>query len=212
MKNGLFLDFDGTLVDSITQLQGAYFEFMEGQGHLGSLAEFNELNGPPLHEIIAQLKDKYSLDLPFIELLSTYREIIESHGPSLSMRPGADRLILTAQSLSMSIAIVTSSPIDRVLRWIENNDLEHVFDFVIGAESTTLGKPHPDPYLLALRKLKIQAECAVAVEDSISGATSALRAGLTTVMVSHETVSFENPLLVEKKTLHDVAKYLQLGA
>jgi len=43
------------------------------------------------------------------------------------------------------------------------------------------GKPHPLPYLEALRALGAKAELSVAFEDSTSGVTSASAAGLITV-------------------------------
>ena len=50
--------------------------------------------------------------------------------------------------------------------------------YVLGDDkSLKKGKPAPDPYLLAAKKLNIAPQECWAVEDSISGVTSALRAG-----------------------------------
>lgn len=51
-------------------------------------------------------------------------------------------------------------------------------------EDVAAGKPHPDGYLLALRRLGITAELAVAVEDAPAGVLAAKAAGLRTVAVT----------------------------
>ena len=209
MKRGLFIDFDGTLVNSISQLKRSYFEFMSLKGCNGTLDEFNQLNGPPLHEIIAALKQKYSWKEPTQQLLETYQQVIETNEPELAPSNGVEQLIETALSLQFTLAIVTSSPTRRVSKWLQNNDLEMEFSFVIGAESTDRGKPHPDPYRLALALLDVPPQNAIAIEDSASGATSALEAGIVTILVNHEHVNIENPLLVQKRNLADAARYLE---
>lgn len=55
------------------------------------------------------------------------------------------------------------------------------FDVVIGRSDVTCGKPHPEPYLLALKRLEIGPEQAIAIEDTATSVTAAVRAGITTV-------------------------------
>jgi beta-phosphoglucomutase-like phosphatase (HAD superfamily) len=53
---------------------------------------------------------------------------------------------------------------------------------VVG-EDAARGKPHPDPYLLALENFALQAADSLAIEDGLNGARSALAAGLACVLV-----------------------------
>lgn len=53
-----------------------------------------------------------------------------------------------------------------------------LIDFSISLDDVSDGKPHPEPYLFASRRLGIPVEAMAAVEDSIPGATSAREAGL----------------------------------
>ena len=58
-----------------------------------------------------------------------------------------------------------------------------MFDAISSAEMVDGTKPDPAPYLLAARKLGYPPEECIAIEDSVSGVTSALRAGMFVVQL-----------------------------
>ncbi|WP_213999862.1 HAD family phosphatase [Arsukibacterium sp.] len=212
MKTALFLDFDGTLVDSISALHSAYLQFLREFNIEGSTAEFQEFNGPPLPIVVAELKKRYDLREPELELFDRYLEIIDTSDTQLQLAPGAGSLLTAAQTLGIELAIVTSSPVNRVSKWLDRHQLESMFQCVIGADSTEFGKPHADPYLLALQKLNVTPDQAITVEDSAKGAAASLAAEITTILLGSHPDTLEHALLIPMKSLDDVTWYLQLGA
>jgi HAD superfamily hydrolase (TIGR01509 family) len=68
--------------------------------------------------------------------------------------------------------------IDAVLRRLELADL---FEVTVSSEEVTRGKPAPDVYLEAARRLDVPAECCAAIEDSASGIRSAHAAGMRVI-------------------------------
>jgi beta-phosphoglucomutase-like phosphatase (HAD superfamily) len=54
---------------------------------------------------------------------------------------------------------------------------------VVAGDAVPQGKPHPAPYLAAAELLNVQPSHCVAVEDSVSGTTSAQAAGMEVVVV-----------------------------
>jgi beta-phosphoglucomutase-like phosphatase (HAD superfamily) len=62
-------------------------------------------------------------------------------------------------------------------------DLLHLFAAVATRADVEHGKPRPDLYLEATRRLGIAPETAIAVEDSPAGTQAALAAGLRVVVV-----------------------------
>jgi beta-phosphoglucomutase-like phosphatase (HAD superfamily) len=60
--------------------------------------------------------------------------------------------------------------------------LDH-FSVLCGGDEVSLGKPSPDLYLLALRRLGAVASTSIAFEDSGHGVQAALAAGLATIAV-----------------------------
>lgn len=73
----------------------------------------------------------------------------------------------------LKLALVTGSnrgSVDAVLKKV---GLEGAFDVIVGAEDVSEGKPSPDPYLAAMRKLDMPALDCVVVENSPLGIKSA---------------------------------------
>ena len=51
------------------------------------------------------------------------------------------------------------------------------FDVVVAGDDVTHGKPHPEPYLLAAEQLGVNIKDCIALEDSLTGLTSAEASG-----------------------------------
>ena len=57
------------------------------------------------------------------------------------------------------------------------------FDAIVGRGDYETGKPAPDPFLEAAKRLKVEPRLCLALEDSHNGVRSASSAGMMTVMV-----------------------------
>jgi HAD superfamily hydrolase (TIGR01509 family) len=66
------------------------------------------------------------------------------------------------------------------------------FDFVITIEDCSHAKPHPAPYLAALRRFGSDPRQALAIEDSSRGLQSAVSAGLDCVIVRNDFTAAQN--------------------
>lgn len=97
---------------------------------------------------------------------------------------GVDAVLARVQSRGEVPVVVSSSAISRVLACLERGQLEAVFgERVFSAASLTPPSSKPDPavYLEALRVLGVTAEECIAYEDSVSGVTAAVRAGIEVI-------------------------------
>ena len=75
------------------------------------------------------------------------------------------------------------------------------FDVIVTSDTCSCAKPHPEPYLNAIRVLGVQAERCIAVEDSPRGLASARAAGVPCVVVPTELTSildFPGALAIEQ--------------
>lgn len=66
---------------------------------------------------------------------------------------------------------------------LEQTDLHHFFQYVVGRDDVERSKPHPDVYQKAISLLGQQAPSCLALEDSFNGIRSAYRAGCMVLMV-----------------------------
>jgi len=104
---------------------------------------------------------------------------------SVPLRPGVARLIEEAKAagLKVGVATTTSTPnVEALVRATLGRPAAEVFDAMACGEEVSAKKPAPDLYELALEKLGVQHNEAVAVEDSRNGLLAALRAGMPAII------------------------------
>ncbi len=180
LHSGLFLDLDGTLADSLTALKNVYHSFLASFGASGDEVEFQQLNGPPLGEIVERLRMTHKLPGTPADLLQRYSAMVSQAHQSVRPAAGAHELLAHARACGLKIAVVTSSPRLSAQRWLAFEGLADEIDDVVGGDDVSAGKPDAEPYIRALSRLNCAAALSHAVEDSRIGAQSAVAAGLRT--------------------------------
>lgn len=123
-------------------------------------------------------------------------------GGEISLRPGIPELIAYAKSnnLRLAIATTTSHPnVDALCRSCFKRPVEDIFEVVAAGDEVREKKPAPDVYLLALERLGLEPDDAIAVEDSQNGVLSAKAAGLK-VIAAPSIYTRSDPLDAADKT------------
>lgn len=98
----------------------------------------------------------------------------------IEMKNFLDNLI----EIGVKLALVSASQKPVVVSFSKKLTLERWFDFMMGAEDTKETKPHPMPYLEAMRRFEVTPSDTLIFEDSESGLTSALSSGAHVYKVS----------------------------
>jgi len=175
-------DMDGVLVDTehlwdevreelTTEWGGRYTpeaqEAMMGMSSLEWSRYLHETVGlrePPETinaEVVRRMLARYEVDLPVV--------------------PGAVEAVRRLDEEGFRLAVASSSNrelIDAVLRRIE---LAALFEATVSSEEVGRGKPEPDVYVEAARRLAVAPERCAAIEDSASGIRAARAAGMRVV-------------------------------
>jgi HAD superfamily hydrolase (TIGR01509 family) len=181
----LLLDLDGTLAKSLGVLEGVYFKFLAHFGREGSPAEFARLNGPAFAEVIAALKAAHNLAPSVDDLRAIYLDLIAHGYDAVEPNDGARALLRAARDAGWKTGVVTSNMRVIVSRWLERTGLAPWVTTVTTSEMVAAGKPAPDIYLKALEQTGCVATRSCAVEDSPTGAASAVNAGLKTYVLKN---------------------------
>jgi beta-phosphoglucomutase len=103
---------------------------------------------------------------------------------SARLYPGCAELIRLLAGRA-KLAIVSGTCRENIRVVLEAAGLAQYFQTIVSKEDVTAVKPAPDAYQLALRKLRVSARSAVAIEDSPTGLASARAAGLRVIAVGH---------------------------
>jgi HAD superfamily hydrolase (TIGR01509 family) len=117
--------------------------------------------------------------------------------PELEPLPGLLDFMREAKSRGHSLALVTNAPQENVEAMLLALELSESFDEVVLSDEVGSVKPDPAPYRAALDRLGVRPEAALAFEDSTSGITSSVAAGIPTVGIA---------------STQDPGKLLQAGA
>jgi HAD superfamily hydrolase (TIGR01509 family) len=107
------------------------------------------------------------------ELLDAVIEEVERDVP---WREGARELLASLRAAGVPCALVTMS-YARFVKPILAALPPDTFAVVVTGDVVDRGKPHPEPYLAAARDLDVLAADCLAIEDSDTGARSAVAAG-----------------------------------
>ncbi len=113
------------------------------------------------------------------ELMAEY---IREH--QLEVKPGIPEFLRKASGLSdVSLAVVTMSHKGEKEGVLSASGLLQYFDEIITSEAVQRGKPYPDIFLHACRKLSMEPSECIVFEDSPNGIESAVAAGIPTIMI-----------------------------
>ncbi|WP_263409076.1 HAD family hydrolase [Terriglobus tenax] len=175
-------DMDGTIADSMPLHYLSWRQAVEEAG--GTFPEdlFYAWGGVPLIGVVENLNKHfgYKLDPPAVahRKESIYLSMLDQ----VTAVPSVLECILAAHG-KIPFAIVSGSPRDSIRRTLTTLNLLDYFPVIIGAEDYTLGKPNPEPFLTAAKRLHIDPSTCLVFEDADAGIRSAEAAGMQWVRV-----------------------------
>jgi len=176
-------DLDGVLLDSERLWDQARREVtIQHNGHWRADATAAML-GMSSVEWSRYMRDNLGVDLPPDQIVDlVVADLLERYRRGLPLLPGAIAAVRRiGQRWPLALASSAGRPvIDTVLAIA---GLQHEFQATVSSEEVPRGKPAPDVYLEATRRLGQPPGACAAVEDSASGIRSALAAGLHVVAI-----------------------------
>lgn len=105
--------------------------------------------------------------------------------PEAPKMPGAEDVLRRVRDAGLRIAVVTGSGQGTLLQRLETN-YRGFFrpEYVVSSRDCERGKPNPDPYLLGLERVGVDADAALVVENAPLGVMAAHAAGIFTIAVN----------------------------
>ena len=97
--------------------------------------------------------------------------------------PGVARALDVFEAAGLRLGLCSSSDKKMIDAILQSLDLAHRFEIVHSAESDTMGKPHPEPYLVTAELMGVHPSECLVLEDSVTGCVSAKAAGMKVIAV-----------------------------
>ncbi|MEU6863415.1 HAD family phosphatase [Streptomyces sp. NPDC046876] len=191
----VIFDLDGTLVDSEPNYYESGRRTLERHGvHGFTWEQHSRFIGIGTLETLEILKDRYGIPAPVEQLLAeqnaAYLELARGGTEVFpQMRKFVERLF--AEGVPMAVA--SGSSREAIEAVLAGTGLDALLTTAVSAEEVAHGKPAPDVFLEAARRLGVRPADCVVVEDAAPGARAAHAAGMACVAVPYAEAAAGDP-------------------
>lgn len=183
-KKAILFDLDGTLVDSMWVWKDIDIEFLGNLGYTVPEDLQNKIEGMSFTEVANYFKERFHIPDSVEEIKETWQEMaMEQYSRRVPLKPGLPRFLPYAKALGMRMAVASSNDrklIEAALTW---HGIREYFDCIITSCEVKKGKPFPDVYLEAARRIETDPSECLVFEDIVPGILAGKAAGMTVCAV-----------------------------
>ena len=196
---------DGVLIDSGVHHRNAWRALLEELGAEPAHPEFWRLTiGRPSEEAMPLLLGRAVTVGEARRLARRKRDLYaELTREGLRPVPGALAFVDALARRGVPRAVGTSASRFDVETLLDGVGLSRYFDVIVTADDVTLGKPDPEVYLEAARRLRAQPAACIVFEDSLVGVEAARRAGMRPIGVTTAHTAAELSAAGAERTIRD---------
>jgi HAD superfamily hydrolase (TIGR01509 family) len=181
--DAVVLDLDGVLVDSEERWDEARRELVADRGGTWTDDATHAMLGMSSTEWSAYVRDELGVPMTAAEINdAVVARLLDGYRRDLPLLPGAVEAV-RALGARWPLGLASSSNAPVIALVLSETGLDEVIRAWVSSEEVDRGKPAPDVYLEAARRLGVAPARCVAVEDSSNGMRSAHAAGMAVVAV-----------------------------
>ena len=210
--DAVVFDADGTLFDTETLMHQVWWDVGREMNFTRPAEEYLDFVGLNRAAMLKRMEDygpSFDRQEFIVRITRGLQARIESDG--VPLKPGVRDILDLLHRKGIPMALATSTYRERTDRRLELSGLTQYFRATVTGDEVSRGKPDPEIYLTACRKLGIPPSRTIAVEDSRNGILSASAAGMQVIMVPDlipPTPDLESLLLRRFDSLLDVRDFL----
>jgi HAD superfamily hydrolase (TIGR01509 family) len=189
----VLFDLDGVLVDSERFSSEASDMILAEVGIVQTPMEKKLVFGRRTLDNYKAAIDARGLDIDPAILVARKNRLFAKivHG-KLKPLPGVLELLGGIRDAGLKVAVVSSSPLERVNVSLEEVGLILEFDLIVSGDCCDRGKPDPEPFLLAARRLDVKPADCVVIEDAEAGVAAGKAAGMKVVAVRSPNTHYQD--------------------
>jgi beta-phosphoglucomutase-like phosphatase (HAD superfamily) len=187
--DAVIFDLDGVIVDSEIWWDEVRQAFARDHGRTWTLDDRHAVMGANSRQWSAMMRDRLALELDPVAIETAIVDgVVERYGregaPSIAGAVDAVRRI----AARWPVALASSSHRRVIDAALDATGLSDVLQTIVSSDEVAHGKPAPDVFLEAARRLGADPATTLVVEDSLNGLRAARAAGMTTVLIPNVSV------------------------
>lgn len=181
----VLFDMDGLMLDTERMARAAWTRALADHGYLLDEVNYLRLVGRTVFDAEKVMRELFGMDMPYASVFKQrqryYDEDILNNG--VPIKPGLYDLLNFLEEHNIPKAVASSTPSWFVDVKLARAGLEGRFSVIVSGDQVPRGKPAPDVFLEAARRLEIPPRNCVVLEDSEAGILAASSAGMLPLMI-----------------------------
>lgn len=187
MKNGAIFDMDGLLFDTERLYQESW-QVIAHEWGFETVPGFETAvcgtSGAHMREVVRSYYPQVDTEKYIAACLDRVQRIVQQAVPE---KPGIREILSYMHGQGRRLAVASSSAVSLIENNLRQAGIGRYFDAIVSGDQVRRGKPEPDIFLEAARRLELApADCYV-FEDGLNGIRAGLAAGCATVMIPDRT-------------------------
>lgn len=186
MIKAVIFDMDGTMVDTENLWQDVNHKLAKLYGVKMDDTIRAQMMGKNDKGSLGAFKKYFHLPTPLDEIKAVRRKMIVHDISKVKTTTGLFELLDLLEKQEIKKAVATSAFREFADKILDKFQLKNRFTTIVTADDVKEGKPHPDIFLEAAKRLQVDSENVLVIEDAQNGVEAAYNAKMKVIAIPHE--------------------------
>ena len=180
----VLFDLDGTLVESMSMWGDIDVDYLK-KFHIPVPEGLQKaIEGLSMYQTAVYFKENFAIEDSLEEIMDEWnRMAYEKYTTEIPLKPGARAFLNGLKDKNIPCGIATSNSRILTEAILKSHQVENYFSVMVTGDEITNGKPDPEVYLEAAKKMGVAPEHCLVFEDIPFGIIAGKRAGMTVCAV-----------------------------
>ena len=176
----VIFDMDGVLFDTERVYLESWIKVFKEYGYTMTKEIYIPLMGTGRKNVKEVFKKTFGDNIPIEEMYVKKDELLFKaiDNNEVPLKLGAIDILCYLKEEGYKIALATSAKRDRVTKQIQASNMNNMFNAIVCGDDVVNSKPDPEIFLKAAKKLDVNPENCVVIEDSLAGIKGANKGGM----------------------------------
>lgn len=177
--DAIIFDVDGTIADSMWMWKQIDVEYLGRFGIELPKDLQKNIEGMSFRETAVYFKEHFQIPDDIEKMMSDWNEMAaHKYRYEIPLKKGVREFLNVCKKKNIVMGIATSNSVELLSYFLKAHELHSYFEVVITGSDGLRGKPAPDMYLEAAKRLDVKPEKCLVFEDIIPGILAGKHAGM----------------------------------